>query len=407
MAALASERRAPGSDAAALLRELRRSRDERWRQDTRRFERELAGGEEAGGGTGTGGGTGAAAGAWSASGPRSTSGSTAASEASVGLITALAYPERIARLRPGSEDDYLMASGSGAVLPRDASLKGHAWLAVAEMGLSGGRPLIRCAAVIDQDTAELAGAELLVEEETARFDGRVTSRDVRRLGAIELSSTPRRPSVAAGRHAVAEALQHEGLEAFLAPGPEFEALRGRLGLLRAVYGDPWPDVRLAALESTAEDWLGPELERVAGGASRRRLDAVGALRRLLPWPEAARLDELAPERARVPSGSSVRLTWPAPEDHGDDVAPPVLAVKLQECFGWARGPAVCEGRIPVQLHLLSPARRPLAVTSDLASFWANAYPGVRAENRGRYIKHPWPEDPWNARATARTKARGG
>jgi ATP-dependent helicase HrpB len=396
VAALSSERRAPGSDAWALLRELRRSRDERWRQDVRRFGRELA---AAGDGR-------PAAASSSQSGADRLPGAPAA-EAGAGLVTALAFPERIARLRRGSEDEYLLASGSGAVLPRESALKGHEWLAVAEIGLSGGKPLIRCAAVVDQDTAELAGSELLVEEEDARFDGKVTSRDVRRLGAIELSSTPRRPSPAAGRRAVAAALQRDGLEAFLRPGPEFGSLRGRLGLLRAVYGEPWPDVRLPALEASAEDWIGPELERIAEGGSRRGVDAASALRRLLPWPEAARLEELVPERLRVPSGSSVRLTWPAPEEHGDDVAPPVLAVKLQECFGWAEGPAVCEGRVPVLLHLLSPARRPLAVTADLASFWANAYPGVRAENRGRYIKHPWPEDPWSAPPTARTKARGG
>jgi ATP-dependent helicase HrpB len=204
---------------------------------------------------------------------------------------------------------------------------------------------------------------------------------------------------------VASALADVGLRDVLRPAESFEVLRARLGLVRAVFGDPWPDVRWGELTRTAETWLGPELEAIAQGASPRRVDTTSALRRLLPWPEASRFDEIAPERIRVPSGSAVRLEWPAAEDHENQVTSPVLAVKLQECFGWSTGPTVCDGRVPVTLHLLSPARRPLAVTQDLANFWENVYPQVRAENRGRYVKHPWPEDPWNATATARTKSR--
>lgn len=129
---------------------------------------------------------------------------------------------------------------------------------------------------------------------------------------------------------------------------------------------------------------------------------ASALRRLLPWPAAAHLDELVPESVVVPTGSHIRLEYP---EVGSDLAP-VLAVKLQECFGWTTGPTVCDGRVRVVLHLLSPARRPLAVTDDLASFWVNAYPQVRAENRGRYIKHPWPEDPLTAPPQRGTKKSG-
>ncbi|MFZ2261484.1 MAG: ATP-dependent helicase C-terminal domain-containing protein, partial [Luteococcus japonicus] len=121
------------------------------------------------------------------------------------------------------------------------------------------------------------------------------------------------------------------------------------------------------------------------------LDLAQALRRLLPWPAAGRLDELVPERLEVPTGSHIRLVYP--DDPSDRV---VLAVKLQECFGLLTTPTVADGRVPVLMHLLSPAQRPLAITDDLASFWSNAYPGVRAENRGRYPRHPWPEDPLTA-----------
>lgn len=382
VAALESEQRAPGADVWALIRQLRHSGDNRWKHEVRRLENEV--------------------GAPSTSPP--------ATEQDAALVTALAFPDGIARVRAPGSSDYLMASGTGASLPRDSGLSGQPWLAVAEAGLAQGTALIRAAAVLDADTAQLAGAELLREEEVATFDpsqgdGKVSARWVRSLGAIELSATPCRPSAEGGRRAVARALTDLGLRDVLRPSESFEVLRSRLGLVRAVFGDPWPDVRLGELTRTAETWLGPELEAIARGASPRRVDATSALRRLLPWPEASRFDEIAPERIRVPSGSAVRLEWPAAEDHENQVAPPVLAVKLQECFGWPSGPTVCDGRVPVTLHLLSPARRPLAVTQDLTNFWENVYPQVRAENRGRYVKHPWPEDPWNATATARTKTR--
>ncbi|GAB0025021.1 hypothetical protein VN1338_40470 [Helicobacter pylori] len=173
-------------------------------------------------------------------------------------------------------------------------------------------------------------------------------------------------------------------------------------MLHHHLGDPWPDVADEALAARLDEWLGPELQRVATGTPFARLDLTDPLRRLLPWPEATRLDELAPERLPVPSGSTAAITWPP---HDEPSAAPVLAVKLQECFGLAETPRLVDGRVPVLFHLLSPARRPLAVTDDLASFWSGPYAQVRAEMRGRYPKHPWPEDPWTAPATARTKRR--
>lgn len=439
VAALSGDLRAPGGDLEALLRGLRRDGDRTWKREARRLEQVLASPAESEGADSTGAGSedvgsaGAGRGPGpsadrrhgeaetargvKASGGAKASGGMARPRGGVlpaptagpvaGLVTALAFPERIARRRPGSEGEYLLASGTGAELPRDSVWAGQEWLAVAEVGLSGGRALIRAAAGIDRETAELAAGSLLVREETGTFHhGKVAARAVTRLGAIELSSTPVPPSPETGRHAVAAALAEQGLLDFLHPAEGFHALRNRLGVLHRVLGEPWPAVDLHALEETAEDWLGSELEQIATGTPVARIDATSALRRLLPWPEAARLDELAPERIRVPSGSQVQLAWPEPEEHdAQRVAPPVLAVKLQECFGWEAGPLVCEGRVPVQLHLLSPARRPLAVTQDLHSFWENVYPQVRAENRGKYIRHPWPEDPWNAVPTARTTRR--
>jgi ATP-dependent helicase HrpB len=238
-----------------------------------------------------------------------------------------------------------------------------------------------------------------VEAEFTR--GRVTARRERRLGAILLSSTPVRPTIDDGRAAVARALAKEGLGT-IGWSTAADTLRRRLALLHRELGDPWPDVSEPALLARLEKWLAPELEALAGGAATNGIDLAEPLRRLLPWPEAARLGELAPEWLEVPSGSRVRIDYP---DVADDGGRPVVAVKLQECFGWAATPRLVGGRVPVLFHLLSPARRPLAVTDDLASFWSGPYAQVRAEMRGRYPKHPWPEDPWTAPATAKTKRK--
>ncbi|NWN88087.1 MAG: ATP-dependent helicase HrpB [Micrococcaceae bacterium] len=388
VAALASDQRADGADLGKLLRQLRAEKPKRWVDDVARLIRAL---------------------------PRGTQDQAPADPVDMGIVTALAYPQQIARRRqsPAQQhagSEYLLASGTAAVLPRGSSLEGVQWLAIADITLHGERAIIRAAAEIDQDYAELAAGSLLTEYTEARFvNGKVSARAVKRLGAIELSSTPVKPTAEHTRDAVAADIQRLGILQFFGIDPEtkqhasFTALRARMGLLHRVFAAPWPDVSDTALTERVDDWLTPEIEQLARGVRTERLDLTSALRRLLPWPEAARLDELAPERIAVPSGSNVRLDWPAPEAHTDDeIASPVLAVKLQECFGWMASPTVADGRVAIVLHLLSPARRPLAVTADLANFWEHVYPQVRAENRGRYVKHPWPEDPFSAVATAKT-----
>ncbi|GAA2043457.1 ATP-dependent helicase HrpB [Yaniella flava] len=388
VAALASDQRADGADLGKLLRQLRTEKPKRWVDDAARLLRALA---------------------------RDTRDQGPTDPIDVGMVAALAYPQQIARRRQtqaqqhaGSE--YLLASGTAAVLPRGSLLEGVQWLAIADITLHGERAIIRAAAEIDQDYAELAAGSLLTEYTEARFvNGKVSARTVKRLGAIELSSTPVKPTVEHTRDAVAADMQRTGILQFfnIDPGAQqhasFLALRARMGLLHRVFGAPWPDVSDGALTERLHDWLTPEIEQLARGTRTERIDLTSALRRLLPWPEAARLDEMAPERIAVPSGSNVRLDWPPPESHTDDeIASPVLAVKLQECFGWTASPTVADGRVPIVLHLLSPARRPLAVTADLANFREHVYPQVRAENRGRYVKHPWPDDPFSAVATAKT-----
>lgn len=326
----------------------------------------------------------------------------------VGLVIALAFPERIAhRVERTSEGaTFLLASGTRAGVR--GPLAAVEWLAVADVARASARAaagsgaIIRSAAVLTEAQIERAASHLMTDRVEAEFTGgRVQARRERRIGAILRSSAPVRASAQEGRDAVRRAIRRDGL-GMLSWSEGADALRRRLALLRREIGDPWPDVSDAGLIEALDVWLAPELDALAGGAPVSRLDLASALRRLLPWPEAARLDELAPDRLEVPTGSRIRIDYPP---HDDATARPVVAVKLQECFGWAETPRLVDGRVPVLFHLLSPARRPLAVTDDLASFWSGPYSQVRAEMRGRYPKHPWPEDPWAAAPTRHTKNR--
>jgi ATP-dependent helicase HrpB len=283
-----------------------------------------------------------------------------------------------------------MASGTAVELPAGSPLAGQEWLAIADAdrtpGAEHGR--IRLAAVADQELAALAAPALLVEEDEVRWVGGsdvgVVARHVRRLGAIVL--TERRlddpdPEAVAG--ALRHGLRTEGLGLLRWSGPA-RRLRDRLATLHRALGDDWPDVSDAAVLADPDRWWG-YLSGARSRADLARVDASSILRALLDHRHAARLDQLAPERIEVPSGARIAVDY-----SGDQ---PVLAVKVQEVFGWTATPTVADGRVPVVLHLLSPAGRPAAITADLTSFWATGYPQVRAELRGRYPKHAWPEDP--------------
>ncbi|MEX2982073.1 ATP-dependent helicase HrpB [Streptomyces sp. C36] len=381
-----------GDDLAAAWRSARRGGDAygaRWRAEARRLEGSLrvVTGEAAAPAGRTGDTPGAGA---------------LTDDAAAGLVAALAFPERVARAR--GEGAYLMVSGTGAELGDASRLRSAPWLAVAvaDRPVTAASARVRLGAVIDEDTARAAAGALLAEGEEVHWSAErrdVVARRVARLGAVELASSPL-PSPDAGlvRAALLEGLRAEGW-GLLRWGADAAALRQRLAFLHRELGEPWPDVSDAALLERAGDWLGTELDRARRRADLERVDAGAALRGLLPWAtgEAARLDELAPERLEVPSGSRVRI------DYGGEQ--PVLAVKLQELFGLQETPRVAGGRVPVLVHLLSPAGRPAAVTADLASFWKDGYRSVRAELRGRYPRHPWPEDPSTATATRRTNTR--
>ncbi|MBU6535154.1 ATP-dependent RNA helicase [Streptomyces mayonensis] len=368
-----------GDDLVSALRTARRGGDAyaaRWRTEVRR----LRGALDAADGPGT----------------RRRLGDDAAA----GLVAALAFPERVARKDGGS---YLMVSGTRAELPEASALRGAPWIAVAvaDRPLGRGHARVQLGAVVDEETARLAAGALLTERDEVHWaDGDVVARRVERLGAVELAARPLTdadPGLVRG--ALLEGLRREGF-GLLRRSADAELLRERLAFLRWHLGEPWPDVGDDALLARADAWLEPELGRARRRADLGRIDAVAALTRLLPWAsgEAARLDELAPERIAVPSGSRIRIDYGDPER-------PVLAVKLQEMFGLQHSPLVAG--VPLLVHLLSPAGRPAAVTADLASFWKHGYHGVRAELRGRYPKHPWPEDPATAEPTRYTKARLG
>lgn len=255
-----------------------------------------------------------------------------------------------------------------------------------------GHARVQLAAVVDEEVARFAAGALLDERDEVHWaDGDVVARRVERLGAVELAVRPLRNADAGlVRGALVEGLEKDGLR-LLRWSPEAEVLRQRLAFLRWHRGEPWPDVCDASLHARVDEWLEPELSRARRRSDLGRIGAGEALGRLLPWAsgEAARLEELAPERITVPSGSRIRIDYADPER-------PVLAVKLQEMFGLQESPRVAG--VPLLVHLLSPAGRPAAVTADLASFWKDGYKGVRAELRGRYPKHPWPEDPAGRRA---------
>ncbi|MGW4384213.1 ATP-dependent helicase HrpB [Kitasatospora sp. NPDC004531] len=381
LVALLSEEppRALGDDLAQIWRTVKHAQDpyaRRWKDETRRLEQQVG---------------------------RAPDG--LADPAAAGLVVGLAYPERLARAREGGEGAYLMASGTAAQLQAGSRLPTGGWLAIAVADRPAGSPSARVlrAVAIDEATARRAGGPLLDGREEVGWSARqreVTARRVETLGAIELAAAPlAAPDPALVRAALLTGLEREGVSALLSWPPAAAGLRERLAFLHRTLGGVWPDVGDAALLTAADQWLEPELSRARRRADLERIDTAAALQRLLPWAsgQAGRLDELAPERITVPSGSRVRVDYAGER--------PVLAVKLQELFGWDAAPALADGRAPLTVHLLSPAGRPAAVTGDLAAFWREGYRAVRAELRGRYPRHPWPEDPTAAEATRRTNPR--
>ncbi|WP_294641018.1 ATP-dependent helicase HrpB [uncultured Aureimonas sp.] len=324
-----------------------------------------------------------------------------------GALLSLAYPDRVALAR-GAPSSFLLSNGRGGTLEKEHALSREPALVVADLqGVSTGAAQrtgrIRSAAAIDKARLDALLAVRIVEEDTLQFDPAsrsVRARRVRRLGRAVLAEAPRpTPAGEATGRALMAGIRDLGL-ARLPWGKDGERLLARLRFLHPAYGAEagWPDVSDDALLADLDGWLLPfvpgvsALSQIGEGALREALLAR------LPPGEARRLDELAPSHFTAPTGSHLPIRY---EAEG-----PVLAVRVQELFGLSRHPAIAGGRLPLILELLSPAHRPIQITRDLPGFWKGSWADVRADLRGRYPRHPWPEDPVAAPATNRAKPRG-
>ncbi|PLY00592.1 MAG: ATP-dependent helicase HrpB [Desulfuromonas sp.] len=333
---------------------------------------------------------------WSGCGPQP----AAVDSRLVARLLALAWPDHIARRRAGSQDQYLLANGMAARLDASSPLRGQDFLVAVDLhGRS--RSEVRIAAAVGLDPAvfeELFGADIAWQKEVEwdEVQQRVVARELRRHGAIVLQSRPAPAEPEDVKKALLGWIARKGL-AVLPWNKETERLRDRLLFFARQLDDDLLDFGDEALLSGLEQWLGPYLDSVRTVAQLKQVDLAQALLARLDWAQRQQLAALAPERLQVPGGSNVRIDYSGEQ--------PVLAVKLQELFGLAESPCIAGGKVPVRIHMLSPAGRPLQVTSDLKSFWENGYPEVRKEMKGRYPKHPWPEDPWSAEPTRRTRRR--
>jgi ATP-dependent helicase HrpB len=317
----------------------------------------------------------------------------------VARLLSWAFPERLALSRGRADGRFLMRNGRGALLHPQDPLSGAEALAIAAVDGQGTEARVLLAALLPRALLLERAAEQGQRLERARWDPhsqRVVGERLLSLDALELERAPW-PQLEDGPAAAAllEGLRQIGLEQL--PWSEAsQSLRQRLQLAHVHLGEPWPDRSPAALEQTLELWLGPRLLGLRSLQELQDIDWESALWGDLAWPLRQELERLLPQRLGVPSGRTVRLDYASGE--------PVLAVKLQELFGCPGLPPLLDGRLPIRLHLLSPAGRPAAITRDLAGFWRQGYAEVRRELRGRYPRHPWPEDPSSAQATALTKA---
>jgi ATP-dependent helicase HrpB len=320
---------------------------------------------------------------------------------SIGALLTLAYPDRLAKAR-GKLGDYLMANGRGASLEPHQRLAKEPYLAIAEIAGGAAAARVLAAAPIALEEIEAYLGTQIEQRDDIAFDRQaraLRARAVRRYGALSLNERPLPvPATEEAARALASGLVSMGLEVL----PWSKALgqwRERVLFIRRAEGDEWPDLSDEALAATAEDWLAPHLVGKSG------LGEIGAdllsdaLRSLLPWNLQRRLDAEAPTHIEVPTGSEIPIDYAGEEG-------PVLAVRVQELFGLDKHPTIAGGRVPLILHLLSPAHRPIQITRDLPGFWRGSWAAVRADMRGQYPKHPWPEDPLTAPPTRRAKPRG-
>ncbi len=322
-----------------------------------------------------------------------------------GTLLAFAYPDRIAQRRSGSEGRYVLANGRGAYFAEHELLANEPYLVIPQLdGAARESRIFLACAVNEADLATHLSSHIRTEEIIAWDDraGAVQMSAQRRLGALVLEERPLQQADAeAITAAMLTGIRQRGLSC-LPWNQELETWRARVTLLREAGLSspdqrPWPDVTDAGLLAHLEDWLAPYLTGITRLSHLNRLDLKAICTAMLGWPQQQALETLAPTHISVPSGSRIRI------DYGHET--PVLAVRLQEMFGLTQTPAIANGKIPLLLHLLSPAQRPIQVTQDLASFWRNTYAEVKKDLKGRYPKHYWPDDPMQAVATHRVRPK--
>ncbi|MBV8394084.1 MAG: ATP-dependent helicase HrpB, partial [Alphaproteobacteria bacterium] len=317
-----------------------------------------------------------------------------------GALLALAYPDRIGRRRSGTAGRYLLSGGRGAALSEGDPMANEDFLVVADLDGSAQDSRIFLATPISQAEIEELYADRIVDEEIVQWSARdaaVLARRRRRLGELLLEDRPlAKADPDRVKEAMLDGVRQLGLGA-LPWGDELARWRERIGFLRR-QDENWPDLSDAALLAALPAWLGPFLDGVSRRNHLIRVDLSSALRTLVPWERQRQLDSLVPTHIEVPSGSRIPVDYSNPLE-------PTLSVRLQEMFGLSETPRIAGGKVPLTIHLLSPARRPVQVTRDLASFWRTGYRDVKSELKGRYPKHYWPDDPLIAEPTARAKPR--
>ncbi len=319
----------------------------------------------------------------------------------VSRLLLVAYPDRIARRR-SSGGGYLLAGGRGARVSERSAVRAAEYLVAPALDAgTQAEAIIHLAAELPEYVIREERSSHIRRETRVDWDdreGRVIAQRLELLGSIQLSVETVVPPEAEAVPAVIAAVRSSGL-GLLTMNDAVRSLQGRLLLVRSAFPErDWPDVSDTALIATLEEWLAPHLAGVTSIKKIAQLNISEIIRQSLDYRQQRELDELTPTHISVPSGSRIKI------EYAGDI--PVLAVKLQELFGLAVGPTVCGGRIPVLLHLLSPAGRPIQVTRDLKGFWDGSYQQVKKELKGRYPKHPWPDDPWSAVPTRKLKPRG-
>lgn len=326
----------------------------------------------------------------------------------VGCLLALAYPDRVAQQRRAGGAEYRLANGRAAMFTETDALMKHSWLVIADLGSRQGQreERIYLAADLDEALFETVLKEQVTQVDELDWDEREGALRAERQVKVGELILSRAQLANLGDEARVQALlnfvRRKGLE-LLPWTPELRQWQARVELLRILDEESgnrseWPDLRDEALLQSLEEWLGPYVGKVTRLSHFGQLDLSSVLRNLLLWPLPQQLDSQAPQTVSVPSGSNIRIDY--------SERPPILAVRLQELFGLADTPRIANGRQVLKLHLLSPARRPVQVTQDLANFWRTTYSDVKKDLKGRYPKHFWPDDPLIAEATARAKPRG-